>query len=85
MNTIKITNSYLVLCIFYDNVSQFGVYEKTNGYFYYSLHNCCTLISLFFVAGPCVSHSYRLHICFWRNVCKDMASVQDFYKQASQA
>ena len=41
-------------------------------------------MSLSFSVGQCVSHRYRLHVYLWRNVCKNLASVQNLYKQASQ-
>lgn len=34
--------------------------------------------------GQCQSHRYRLYVYLWRNVCKNLASVQNLYKQASQ-
>jgi len=41
-------------------------------------------MSFSFSVGQCVSHRSRLHVYLWRNVCKNLASVQDLYKQASQ-
>lgn len=46
----------------------------------YSLFN----MSFLFSVGQCESHRYRLYVYLWRNVCKNLASVQNLYKQASQ-
>lgn len=41
-------------------------------------------MSFLFSVGQCESHRYRLYVYLWRNVCKNLASVQNLYKQASQ-
>ena len=46
----------------------------------YNLFN----MSFLFSVGQCESHRYRFYVYLWRNVCKNLASVQNLYKQASQ-
>lgn len=55
----------------------------------YSSWNLKTGVMLqyrFFFSSTDTSVPYYswLHIGLWRNVCEDVASIQDFYKQASQ-
>ena len=48
-----------------------GSYENT----------CSSLLS----QGPCVPHCCRFYTGVWRDVVKDVASVQNLHKQASEA
>ena len=38
----------------------------------------------FFFTDKDVSNCHRFYLCVWRNVCQNLASVQDIYKQASR-